>query len=133
MRIFVDANVLVSGIVFLGKEHRLLVEASARGIQLITSEDVLDEVLTVLNKNFPAYGGLAEEFLKLVEIRVTLRGEYERGMKTGVVRDAADAHVLAAASESKCQIIATGDRDLLDLKQGDSTSLLTGGLVESRV
>ena len=40
MRIFLDANILVSGIIFKGKEHDLLIKPN-KAI-FITSEDVLD-------------------------------------------------------------------------------------------
>lgn len=115
MNVFVDANIIVSGIVFNGKEHKLLLKGLSKRTQLITSEDVLDEVVGVLNKKFPEHAGLVKEFLRLIRVKISLRGDYEKSIKAGIVRDEADAHVLAAALETKCSVIVTGDRDLLAL------------------
>lgn len=115
MRVFVDANTLISGIVFRGNEHQFLAKGVTKKIQLVTSEDVLDEVVSVLNSKFPKQSGLVKEFLRLIQMRVVTRRDYEGSVKTGVVRDTSDAHVLAAALEAKCGVIVTGDRDLLEM------------------
>lgn len=73
MRVFIDANTLVSGIVFSGKEHLLLKSASAHGIVLVTSDDVLGEVGEVIRRKFPRQAALADEFVRLAEFRVIPR------------------------------------------------------------
>ena len=51
MRIFLDANILISGIIFKGKEHELLIKN--KNIFFITSEDVLEETRAVIIEKFP--------------------------------------------------------------------------------
>ncbi|MCX6664570.1 MAG: hypothetical protein NT038_00695 [Euryarchaeota archaeon] len=46
MRIFLDANILVSGIIFKGKEHELLTKN--KNLLFLTSEDALDETKAVI-------------------------------------------------------------------------------------
>ena len=65
-RIFLDANTLVSGIVFRGFEHELLKNGVPGDFELVTSEDVIEELVEVLERKFPKNAGLAREFLKIV-------------------------------------------------------------------
>jgi len=108
-----------------GNEHRLLTEAAEKRITLITSEDVLDEVIKVLKRKFPEYNRLVVEFLKLIQIQVILKQDYEKNIETDVVRDSADAHVLAAAVSSKSSVIVTGDRDLLVIEEYQNIHIKT--------
>jgi predicted nucleic acid-binding protein len=41
MRIFIDANVLISGIVFEGNEREFLKKSISKEIQLVSSEDAI--------------------------------------------------------------------------------------------
>lgn len=53
-RVFVDANTLVSGIVFSGSEHELLNGGAPGKLEFVTSEDVVSEVLQVIGRKFPS-------------------------------------------------------------------------------
>ncbi len=114
-RVFVDANTLVSGIVFSGPEHELLKKGASGRFEFVTSEDVVSEVLQVIGRKFPSKAGLAQEFLSLCGIRVIRRSDYAGIIGRQSVRDRNDRHVLAAAIASRCQIIVSGDKDLLSL------------------
>lgn len=87
MRIFLDANILVSGMIFKGKEHELLTKN--KNILFITSEDALDETKAAITQKLHEYT---------------------------TVRDRNDRHILAAAIIEKADYIVTGDADLLNLK-----------------
>lgn len=116
MRIFLDANILVSGIVFKGNEHDLLLKSNQ--VNFITSEDVVDEIIRTIQQKFPDYTGLVAAFLKIIEINIVRRKEYIKQLhKYDVVRDKNDMHILAAAAISKSDYIVTGDTDLLALGQ----------------
>lgn len=115
MRIFLDANTLISGILFNGKEHNLLTKNNRD--TLITSEDVLDETMKTITQKFPESVGLVDAFLKILDLTVIKRKEYINKLnKYNVVRDKNDRHILAAAVVSKSDYIVTGDADLLALK-----------------
>ena len=125
MRVFVDANTLVSGLVFSGPEHVFLKTARLRKFQLVTSEDVVDEVLAVLNRKFADKTPLAVEFFKLAGLEVILRADYAKLVDPQKVRDEKDRHVLAAAIASGCKVILTGDKDLLSIKTLRGISIKT--------
>ena len=125
MRVFVDANTLISAIVFSGQEHEVLKLAMQKKAELITSESVIGEVLEVLQRKFPSKVGLVEEFLKLSEIQVILKNDYASAIESQVVRDLEDKHVLAAAINSNCNFIVTGDKDLKILKNYKGIEIVT--------
>lgn len=115
MRIFLDANILVSGIIFKGKEHDLLIKTNK--VTFITSEDVLDETMKTIKQKFPESSGLADAFLKILDLTVVKRKEYVNKLdEHDVVRDKNDRHILAAAVISKSDYVVSGDADLLALK-----------------
>mgnify|MGYP001580827400 FL=1 len=125
MRVFVDANTLISAIVFRGQEHEVLKLAMQKKVELITSESVIEEVLDVLQRKFPSKVGLVEEFLKLSEIQVILKNDYTSTIESQVVRDLEDRHVLAGAINSNCKFIVTGDKDLKVLKNYKGIEIVT--------
>lgn len=110
LRLFVDANTLVSGLVFKGPEHELLKKGARGSVELVTSEDVIEELVEVINRKFPNKASLITEFLKLAELKVIRKARYESKIGEQQVRDLEDRHVLAAAKAAKCKIIVTGDR-----------------------
>jgi putative PIN family toxin of toxin-antitoxin system len=115
MRIFLDANILVSGIIFKGKEHDLLTKN--KNILFITSEDALDETRAAINKKFPESSELVDIFLNILNLTVIKRKDYLSKLhEYTTVRDRNDKHILAAAVIGKVEYIVTGDADLLSLK-----------------
>ena len=116
LKIFLDANIFVSGIIFQGKEHELLVKNDKA--TFITSEDVIDETLRTIERKFPDSIKLAEVFLKIMKLRIIPREDYiEKLDEYDLVRDREDRHILAAAEISKSEFIVSGDSDLLSLKK----------------
>lgn len=115
LRIFLDANILVSGIIFKGKEHDLLIKTNKA--TFITSEDVLDETMKTIKQKFPESSGLADAFLKILDLTVVKRKKYVNKLdEHDVVRDKNDRHILAAAVISKSDYVVSGDADLLAMK-----------------
>ena len=116
MRVFLDSNVVVSGIAFRGNEHEILRFSFIRGSDLVISDDVKYEVLKVLREDFPKLRGDVEEIVSSIRAEVVPRRSYEARLHDFPrLRDPNDAHVLAAALVAGCDVIATGDRDLLVL------------------
>jgi len=53
LRVFSDTNILVSGMVFAGKERKLLDAIIDGKLELVLSDDVIDEANEVL-RSFPS-------------------------------------------------------------------------------
>ncbi len=117
MRVFVDANTLVSGIAFHGLEHEVFKLGERGEAELTTSEDVIAEAVRALDEKFPAHAPRAKEFLRLANIRVLARAQYDAKIGEQKARDASDRHVLAAALASRSDFLVTGDRDLLSIAE----------------
>ena len=116
MRLFLDSNVLVSGIAFSGTEQWILRATFRGGHTFVISEDVRREALNALREKFPRLRPEADEALFLLRVEVVPARAYaERLEAFPGLRDPKDAHVLAAAVASRCDALVTGDRDLLVL------------------
>jgi len=119
LRIVVDTNLLVSGVLSAGLPRRLIDGARAGAFDLCTSEELLAELLDVLARDkFAArlaQAGLTPEGivgdLRCIAVVVT-PVHVPRVVRT----DPDDDHVLAAALAGDVDCIASGDkRDLLAL------------------
>jgi len=126
MRVFLDSNVILSGIVFRGKPHDILrVAFDPKENSFIISEDVELEVREVLRRSFPRLRAQAEEILSILPVEVVPRVRYaSRLPEFSGLRDPDDAHVLAAASVGRCDLVVTGDRDLLVVGQVDDMKIV---------
>ena len=112
MRVFLDANVLVSGFTTRGLSAdvvRLLLAEH----ELLTGEVVLAETRRVLTEKF----GVPEE--KADQIEGLLRRRHVEPVPDSEppveVRDPDDEIVLASAMAAGAEILITGDKDLLDV------------------
>lgn len=120
MRIVVDTNTVLSGLLWQGPPRRLLDLARARQITLCTSQTLLAELAEVIARDkfthrVRAAGLSAAELVQ----------DYERLAETVtpqplpapvIIRDLDDDHVLACALAAQAQLIVSGDADLLGLK-----------------
>jgi putative PIN family toxin of toxin-antitoxin system len=67
LKVFLDTNVLVSGMVFAGNERKLLEAIIDGKLELVLSSDVIDEANEVLKKKFPKQIVLFPLFLRMVK------------------------------------------------------------------
>lgn len=108
----------MSGIAFRGNEHRLLLSSFHKPHEFVVSQDVQEEALRILREKFPRLRRDADEAMSLIRTNVVPREVYESMLdQVPVLRDPKDAHVLAAAIASDCDILVTGDKDILVLPQ----------------
>ena len=112
MRILLDTNVIISALLFGGKPRAILQSVVRKQHIAVTSPVLLAELADVLRKKFAyskkAVAAVDYQIRKLCEI-VLPKG------KIDVLTDAPDNRVLEAAREGECEIIVTGDTDLLAL------------------
>ena len=129
MRIVLDTNLLVSGIISTGLPRQLVDAAKAGAFELCTSEVLLAELLDVIARDkFAtrlAQAGLAP--LTIVEDLRALAVVVSPSMVARVVlADPDDDHELAAALTGAADLIATGDkRDLLPMGSYQGISIVT--------
>ena len=116
MRIVLDTNVLVSGVFWGGYPHRVLERWAHDKVEVVVSREILteyDRVLTQLARK----GGqlhLAQQWLMFVGQHATLA---EVRTPVQVCRDPEDNKYLSCAVDGYADIIVSGDRDLLVLKE----------------
>jgi len=125
MRIFIDANILISGIVFEGNEREFLKKSISKEVQLVSSEDAINEVSKIIEMKFPEFINLYYELLTILDIEIISRKKHKNRMKDyTMIRDKNDRHILASAAEGKCDYIATGDKDLLVLIEYENIKIV---------
>jgi predicted nucleic acid-binding protein len=116
LRLFVDANTLVSALAFEGNESALLAYAPLGVCELIAVEHVREEVRDTLRQ--PRLGLSPRErgdALRLVARHVIFLddpGPEHLNRARGRVRDPKDLPVLVGFEQSGCDYLVTGDRDL---------------------
>ena len=119
----VDTNTLVSGLLFPGPERRLLIRAVAGRVDLVVSDYVADETLRVLVERFADHPAIEEALAWLERLLLLFermaKAEYEGRVDelSRVLRDPKDAPVLAGALAAEVDVLVSGDKDLLVLKE----------------
>ena len=129
MRIVVDTNLLVSGVIAAGLPRQLVDAARSGVFELCTSEVLLAELLDVLGrKKFAvrlAQAGLTAQGL-VDDLRALAVVVWPTDVPRVVPTDADDDHVLAAALAGAADLIASGDkRDLLPLQSYQGMPIVT--------
>lgn len=114
MRIVLDTNVLISSFIGRGTSHKVL-EHCVRHHDLVTSQFILDELREKLTDKFKYSSTTADEAIELLRSRMEI--VEPTALSSPVCRDADDDSVLATAVTGRCELIITGDKDLLVLER----------------
>jgi len=121
-RIPVDTNVYISAVVFGGKPALVLQIADSLGIELAVSAELEAEFRETLAGKF----GWPADRIDEVCGRLWAQAHWvEPAPLSGIVRDSADDHVLAAAIAAGVKLIVTGDSDLLVLEVFQGIHIVT--------
>ena len=115
MKIFIDTNILISGIFFTGNESRLL---SLPNIELVTSETALKELKEVVLRKFLALKveskriAFQEIERATTDIRIIKETESVRYLKeaANLVKGENDQKILAAVFFATPDFFITGDK-----------------------
>ena len=121
MRVVVDTNVLIAGLVAEGV-CRDIVKRRLPACELLTSRVLLDELGEKMREKF----GLDPKNLPLLQIYQDSATVLKpKSLRKPVCRDPDDDELLAIALAGKAEIILTGDKDLLTLKQFQGIKILS--------
>ncbi len=113
MRVLLDTNVLISGILFRGVPRTLLERAIRGEFDLVTSPALLDELEDVLVRSFE----LPPEFARAVRTELeTLAEVVVPADAPAISRDPDEDQVLATAVVGQADAVVTDDQDLLVLE-----------------
>jgi len=123
LRVCLDTNVWISGILFSGAPSIVVELAFKKKFHLITSSFLLDEVRNNLVEKFEVEKKTVE---KLIDSILIVADVYEPlGAVDIVKRDKSDNLVLETALLGKVSYLVTGDkRDLLPLKQVSGVKII---------
>jgi len=123
-----DTNLLISGILWRGTLFQLLKWAEEGRLRIYTSLEILDEVYRVLHyPKFEQYidkqkASLKELFAKITSLCTIIQVEQ---VVSGVCSDADDEKFLSCALAANVEVLVSGDRHLLNLKQYQFVCIVT--------
>jgi putative PIN family toxin of toxin-antitoxin system len=109
-----DTNVLISMVFFPGKRFAKLIEYITREHTLVLSSFVVDELVTVTEKKFPAQKDTIDRFLSRLAYELVYT---PKKMQGGLfdIRDMDDYPVLYTAIVENVDVLITGDKDFADV------------------
>jgi putative PIN family toxin of toxin-antitoxin system len=115
MKIVLDTNVFISGIFFSGPPSKILRALKNKRLQIILSQDILDEYHRVDEYLSSKYEIL--DISSIIEL-VTVHGQFvdKQDINITVCEDPDDNKFIECAIASDTKIIVSGDKHLLKLK-----------------
>jgi putative PIN family toxin of toxin-antitoxin system len=115
LKVVFDTNILVSALVFPGgRGEAALLRIVKEQDQLIISKPILDELLGVLGRKFARDAEeLAHAAVFISELGILVRPRKQ----LHVVKDDPDNRILECAIAGRADVIITGDKALLKLRQ----------------
>jgi putative PIN family toxin of toxin-antitoxin system len=114
VKIILDTNVFVSGVFFTGPPYRILEAWRDGKLQLVISQEVLEEyrrVANVLSKRFSSID--LQPLLSLVAVKAEI--SLSKRFATPICEDPDDDKFIACALAAKCKVIVSGDKHLLKM------------------
>jgi uncharacterized protein len=115
VRVVFDTNIFVSAFATSGEQARKAIDrVTGGGDRLLISKPIIDEVLSVLTRKFEHDDeAVARTALLLAEIGEVLATR----QRLQLLQDDPDNRILECAVAGRADLIVTGDRELLDLKE----------------
>jgi putative PIN family toxin of toxin-antitoxin system len=114
VRVSLDTNVLISAYTARGLSSDVYRYILAEH-DLVLSVTVLGEFRRVLTDKFGVPKYHVDSFIEELRLHEIV-GEVKVDASMDVIRDPDDRYVVAAAIEGDCEVLVTGDRDILDVR-----------------
>ncbi len=122
MKVFLDTNVLASGIATRGLCSELL-ESVIHDHELLTCQPVLRELERVLTEKLRLPEAVVAGFLALLKAEGTV---VESRINPSIpIKDADDIPILACAIAGKADVFVTGDKELLELRKIEDLAVVS--------
>jgi len=123
VRVVFDTNIFVSALMFPGRQAEKALERIVAGHDhLLISQSITDEVLTVLARKFRQDAEqLAHDAILLAQIGEIIATR----QRLTLLKDDPDNRILECAVAGRADLIVTGDRELLDLKQFEGIRIVS--------
>jgi len=124
IRVVLDTNVLISGLLFKGKLSRIVGLWQKGKIVPIISKETFEELRTVLE--YPKFSLSHIEIKSLIEHDILPYFEVVNISKQvkGACRDPGDDKFISCAISANADGIVTGDKDLSDMKKDRSVRII---------
>ena len=115
MRIMVDTNILISALLFPGKQMNNLFQKITTEHQLVLSSYIVEELLNVIHRKFESKVEVVDTFLSQLSYELVYT---PKKPKPGLfdIRDKGDYPVLYSAVTEGIDVFITGDRDFDSLE-----------------
>jgi putative PIN family toxin of toxin-antitoxin system len=115
MRVVFDTNIFISALVIPGSLAEKAVSRIIEGEdELILSADIIKEILSVLSSKF---GREREALSHVAVILLDLGKRVKPDKRIQVLKDEADNRILECAVFGRAELIVTGDKEMLRLKE----------------
>ena len=129
MKAVADSNIFVSGLIWGGPPGSVLDRAAARHFHLVTSEEILQEVLDVLRRphlleRLRVRGCTPEGVISVYREVAEIVAPADVPLPAGL-RDPRDLHILRCAVAAGAMAIVTGDNDLLAMREFTGIPIMT--------
>lgn len=124
LKVILDTNLWISFLITKNYSQldEILVEKKCA---LVFSEELLEEFLTVIKRPKFRRFFSNEETENLIETIQEFSEFVEVKSEVSVCRDEKDNFLLSLSKDSKTDFLITGDKDLLDLENFESTKIVT--------
>ncbi len=123
LRVVLDTNVVISGLLFGGPPRQVLERALEGSIELFTSPPLEEELERVLRMKFPsALSAIHETLAALQEVTTPV---VPRRAVSAIPEDPSDNRVLECALAARADAILSGDHHLLRHQKFRAIPILT--------
>jgi len=122
VRVVFDTNIFISALVIPGSlAEKAILRVTEGGDILVISKDIINEVLSVLSSKFSR----DKEALSHVAVMLSELGELVKPIKKiKVFKDDPDNRILECAIHGKADVLVTGDKVMLLLKEYEGIKMI---------
>jgi len=123
MRVVFDTNIIISGLLFSGKQRILLSHVIEHAFELIISHPIIEEINDVICRDkFKVKRELS--IITVAELIELAKLVYPTSKVNIVKSDPDDNIIIECAIEGKAQYIITGDSDLLNIQSHEDIRIV---------